>query len=490
MFQSAETGAKVGKAEFEEREPDLRVQLVNAQYDLREADFPFILAVAGDDWIAVDDLLDGLGDWMDGRYIHIHAMGPPSEEERERPRFWRYWRRLPGDGQMAAFADAWSMAAVRERLAGELDEHEFEHRLAQISRFEGGQAADGALLIKLWLHVPRAVLEKRLGRAKKDPKRAWRVGPATREILERWDEAMGAAQRLIEVTDEADRPWHIIEAADRRTATLRTAETILTALRGRLDAPNLEPPPVSQVVAAPERGASVLSTVDLTKALSRDEYKKRLEKRQRKLFDLAGEAAKEGVATILAFEGWDAAGKGGVIRRITRATDARTSRTIPVAAPTHEESSRHYLWRFWRQLPRAGHLLIFDRTWYGRVLVERVEGFAREDEWRRAYSEINDFEEQLCEFGMVVLKFWLQIDPDEQLARFEAREQTPYKKYKITDEDYRNREKWADYEAAVDEMVRRTSTSHAPWHLIPANDKRYARVATLETICDALEKRL
>jgi polyphosphate:AMP phosphotransferase len=490
MFQTAETGARIDKEEFERCLPDLRVQLVNAQYDLREADFPFILVVAGDDWITVDDILDGLGEWMDGRYIDVHAMGPPDEEERERPRFWRYWRRLPGDGQMAAFADAWGMAAVRERLSGELDEHDFEHRLAQISSFEGDQAADGALLIKLWLHVPRAVLSKRLKRAKKDPKRAWRVGPATREILDRWDEAMSAAQRLIEVTDGADRPWHVIEAADRRTATFRTAETILTALRGRLDAPKPDPRPAPMVTVAPERGASVLSTVDLTKSLSREEYKKRLEKRQRKLFELTQEAKQEGVSTILAFEGWDAAGKGGVIRRITRATDSRSSRTIPVAAPNDEEDARHYLWRFWRQLPRAGRLLIFDRSWYGRVLVERVEGFAREDEWRRAYSEINDFEEQLCEFGMVVLKFWLHIDPEEQLARFEAREQTPYKKYKITNEDYRNREKWGHYEAAVDEMVERTSTSHAPWHLIPSNDKRYARVATLETICDALEKRL
>jgi len=490
MFETAETGAKVGKAEFERREPDLRVQLVNAQYDLRAADFPFILVVAGDDWIAVDDVLDGLGEWMDGRFIHIHAMGPPSEEERERPRFWRYWSRLPGRGRMAAFADAWGLAAFRERLTGALDEHGFEHRLAQISRFEGDQAADGALLIKLWLHVPRAVLEKRLERAKKDPKRAWRVEPATREILERWDEAMQAARRLIEVTDEADRPWHIIEAADRRTAGLRVAETILTALRRRLDAPKPNPPPEPKGAAADERRASVLSTVDLTKALSREEYEKRLEKRQRKLFELAREAAQAGVSTLLAFEGWDAAGKGGVIRRITRATDSRTTRTVPVAAPSDEERAHHYLWRFWRQLPRAGRLLIFDRSWYGRVLVERVEGFAREDEWRRAYSEINDFEEQLCESGMVVLKFWLHIDPGEQLARFRARERTAYKKYKITEEDYRNRERWSDYEAAVDEMVRRTSTTHAPWQLIPANDKRYARVATLDILCDALEARL
>jgi polyphosphate kinase 2 (PPK2 family) len=192
----------------------------------------------------------------------------------------------------------------------------------------------------------------------------------------------------------------------------------------------------------------------------------------------------------MAFEGWDAAGKGGAIRRITKALDARRYQTISVAAPTDEEKARHYLWRFWRRLPRAGHVTIFDRTWYGRVLVERVEGFASEDEWQRAYGEINDFEELLCERGIVLFKFWLHIDKDEQLRRFEQREQTPYKQYKITEEDYRNREKWPQYEVAVDEMVRRTSTRRAPWTLVESNDKRYARCKVLETVADRLQEAL
>jgi polyphosphate kinase 2 (PPK2 family) len=193
---------------------------------------------------------------------------------------------------------------------------------------------------------------------------------------------------------------------------------------------------------------------------------------------------------VLLFEGWDAAGKGGVIRRITAAMDPELYHVVPIAAPTEEECARHYLWRFWRYLPRAGRVLIFDRSWYGRVLVERVEGLTPALAWQRAYSEINDFEQQLYHHGMIVLKFWLHIDPDEQMKRFQTRQETPYKKYKLTEEDYRNREKWRDYERAVHDMVERTSTIYAPWHLVASNDKRWARICVLRTYCRALKQRL
>jgi polyphosphate kinase 2 (PPK2 family) len=192
----------------------------------------------------------------------------------------------------------------------------------------------------------------------------------------------------------------------------------------------------------------------------------------------------------IVFEGWDAAGKGGAIRRLTRPLSARDYEVVSYAAPTEEERAHPWLWRFWRRLPRAGRMLIFDRSHYGRVLVERVEGFAKPDEWERAYDEIVDFERQLCEHGCIVLKFWLHISQSEQLARFRARQQTPYKKYKITEEDFRNRQRWDDYVRAVDEMVARTSTEHAPWHLVPANDKRVARLEVLKQVNRALERAL
>ena len=193
---------------------------------------------------------------------------------------------------------------------------------------------------------------------------------------------------------------------------------------------------------------------------------------------------------ILALEGWDAAGKGGAIRRVTHALDARMYRVIPIAAPTDEERAHHYLWRFWRHLPRLGRITIYDRTWYGRVLVERAEGFASEAEWMRAYKEINEFEEQLTEHGIVLVKYWLHISADEQLERFKERETAPWKQYKITPEDYRNREKMNLYEQAASDMIARTSTEFSPWTLVEANDKRYARIKVLRTLCDRLDAAL
>jgi len=224
--------------------------------------------------------------------------------------------------------------------------------------------------------------------------------------------------------------------------------------------------------------------------MDKAEYKTRLAELQGRLSKLTRDERFKNHSLVLAFEGNDAAGKGGTIRRITQALDARSYRVVPVAAPTEEERVKPWLWRFWRQVPGKGGITIFDRTWYGRVLVERVEGFAQERDWMRAYYEINDFEHQLSENGAVVLKFWLAISNEEQMARFKLREETGFKRFKITEEDWRNREKWNAYKLAVSDMVDRTSTSKVPWTLVEANNKYYARIKVLSTICAALEARL
>jgi AMP-polyphosphate phosphotransferase len=234
----------------------------------------------------------------------------------------------------------------------------------------------------------------------------------------------------------------------------------------------------------------VLDNLDLSRQLSDARFKTRLAEQQSRLNQLQRRARQRDVSTIAVFEGWDASGKGGAIRRVTGALDARDYDVIPVAAPTEEERAHHYLWRFWRHLSRAGRLTIFDRSWYGRVLVERVEGFAREDEYMRAYGEINQFEEQLVAHGILMVKFWLHVSKEEQLRRFRDRTRTSYKKWKIGDEDWRNRARWTDYTIAVNDMVARTSTRIAPWALIEGNDKNFARVKVLTTLADRLEDRL
>ncbi|MFG0253055.1 MAG: polyphosphate:AMP phosphotransferase, partial [Phycisphaerales bacterium JB038] len=274
---------------------------------------------------------------------------------------------------------------------------------------------------------------------------------------------------------------------------LTIGQTLHNALTRRLEEPaestaravNVEPP----LVAGLER-ATILDTIDLTRSLDKDKYDKKLHKLQAKLYKLSRGAHEKGLSTVMVFEGWDAGGKGGIIRRMIKPMDARHYRIIPISAPTQEELRYHYLWRFWRHLPRAGHMVIFDRSWFGRVLVERVEQFATEAEWMRAYSEINGFEEMLHEHGILLLKFWLHIDPDEQLRRFRERENTPFKRYKMSDEDWRNRERWNDYELAANDMIQRTSTQYAPWHLIAGNNKRYARIRVLKKVCKALDERL
>ena len=482
MFENAEIGNSISKEDYEQRVPELRVDLINAQYELKDAGFSVVILIMGDDRLATEQVVDILNEWMDARYMATHVLEDLTQEEAERPRFWRYWRALPANGQSALFVGSWALNAVAGRLTDELDEDEFETRIEHIRTFEKEISDDGTLLLKFWLHLSKDEYKKRLKKAEKGSGLSWQLTSNDWEIYENYDRIVPVATRFLKDTGD----WIIVESSDAHYRDLTVGQLIRDAIVQRLANPH-QAPPVSLTPVASE---PALDSVDLSATLEKSEYRERLAEGQQRLRELSLKAAKKGVATVLAFEGWDAGGKGGAIRRLTQAMPARLYRVIPVAAPTDEEKAHHYLWRFWRYLPRAGHMVIFDRTWYGRVMVERVESFAKDPEWQRAYNEINDFESQLVEHGMVFAKFWLHIDPDEQLARFKAREVTPYKKHKITDEDYRNREKWEDYITALNEAIARTSTTHAPWHLVAANDKRAARIQVLETVCAALKKRL
>jgi polyphosphate kinase 2 (PPK2 family) len=233
-----------------------------------------------------------------------------------------------------------------------------------------------------------------------------------------------------------------------------------------------------------------LSNLVFPEPLEKSVYKKQIDELQEKARLLNHYAAKKERGIIIVFEGWDAAGKGGSIRRLTSTMDPRLYHVVSVAAPTQEEKKRHYLWRFWLNLPRAGYTTIFDRSWYGRVLVERVEGFAKEEEWKRSYSEIISFEEDLADSGYIILKFWLHISSEEQLGRFNDRKEDPMKRWKLTEEDWRNREKWGFYETACEEMIEKTHTNFAPWIVVPSNDKYTARSTVLGKFCEIVEKEL
>ncbi|MGI9590733.1 MAG: polyphosphate:AMP phosphotransferase [Myxococcota bacterium] len=494
LFAAAENDTFVSKEEYETRLEKLRVEVLNNQFDLQHADFSVVLLIAGDDRPGCTENVHALREWLDCRFLDTHAIfGDPeeSDEEAEHPPFRRYWNRLPADGRIGIFVGGWSTHLVASQVRGEFTPSHFDLALEHIRCFEQQLAHAGTLVLKFWLHLPKKVLKKRLGKAAKRPEKNWEIDERDWEILEVYDEGLKLVEQVVRQTESPEAPWVIVDSRDDRTRNLTVATRINEALSRRLAGPPAE-------TAAPALGPNVellgetlvLDTIDMAARLDKEVYDKELDRYQAQLNALSRELFRRKIGCVLGFEGWDAAGKGGAIRRLTRAMPIRSARVIPIAAPTEEERAHHYMWRFWRHVPRDGDTVIFDRTWYGRVLVERVEGFASEAEWSRAYAEIADFEQQLCDHGIPLLKFWLHIDPEEQLRRFEARKETPYKKYKLTEEDYRNREKWPDYSRAVHDMVVRTSTDGAPWHVIAANDKRWARIEILRLVCERLERRL
>jgi len=491
MLEVCEVGNRVSKEDYKAAIPDLRVGLINAQYDLREADFPVIIWIAGDDRLAANALVNRLNEWLDSRFIDTRVFADPSEEEHQRPQLWRLWKALPPKGSAAFFVGG-LMRAANQRAEGEIDEAQFSSWLRHVANMQSALVDDGALILKFFLHTPANVQKKKLKEAEKHPELGWQVDKRDWAALDTLGPVLPIAERILRETSAPGAPWTIVESTDERYRDLTVARTILAAITARMAEPTKPTTPsvAESVFGEFAEEANVLSGVALNQTMTRQEYRTELAVQQAELRKLSIEARRRGISTVLAFEGWDAAGKGGVIRRVTAALEAGDYRVIPVAAPTQDERKYHYLWRFWRDLPPAGKFVIFDRTWYGRVLVERLEGFATVGEWQRAFDEINDFEAQLVERGMYVAKFWLHVSQEEQLARFKAREDTAYKKHKITEEDYRNRDRWHEYVKSVDQMVLRTATDGAKWHIIPANNKQYARIATLKAINKGLARTL
>ncbi|AHE97014.1 polyphosphate:AMP phosphotransferase [Thioalkalivibrio paradoxus] len=491
MFEAAELGRTLDRNVYKEIVPSLRTGLLNLQQDLRECDFPVILLISGADGAGKSETVNLLHRWMDPRWIETAAFDEPSDEDRERPAFWRFWRALPAKGRIGVLFGSWYSHPIAERVADRVDDDGLDVMLKRINTFEKMLVDDGALLIKLWFHLGKEMQVKRIRTLRKNPKTRWRVSERDLAALKSYDRFRAVAEQALRLTSTGEAPWMIIEGFDERHRNVTTGNHILEVVRRRME---LDPKTLRGTTTAwkrPREGdKTILDFLDLGLSLDKKAYRKQLADYQGRLNVLSRKARERKVSTIVVLEGWDAAGKGGIIRRVTRAIDARSYRVIPVAAPTDEERAHHYLWRFWRHIPRAGRFTIYDRSWYGRVLVERVEGYAADDEWIRAYREINEFEEELTDHGIVLVKFWVHIDKDEQLLRFKAREQTSFKQHKITEEDYRNREKWDDYAHAVNDMVERTSTGFAPWNLIEGNDKRWARVRALQILCERLEQAL
>jgi polyphosphate:AMP phosphotransferase len=490
MFESAELGHKIDKATYDAEVPQLREALLDAQFDLGEkAKFPVIILIGGLDGAGRGETVNLINEWMDPRFIDTHGMGEPSDEEMERPMMWRFWRALPPKGKIGVFLGSWYTWPVLNRARGLINNAELVQSLERAKRLEKMLADEGALLIKFWLHLSKDKQEERLKLLERNPKTSWRVTKRDWHNYKRYDKFLTIHEAVIRHTSTAEAPWIVVEGADARYRSLTVGKVILESIRNRLA--EVDQKKARAIRAAPLLPSidnlSILKTLDLSQKLDKQKFSPALEKYQGKLAILSRDPRFREITVVAVFEGNDAAGKGGSIRRITEAVDARQYQVVPIAAPTEEERAQPYLWRFWRNLPRKGRIAIFDRSWYGRVLVERVEKFCTEADWMRAYLEINDFESQLVRHKIVVVKFWLAISKEEQLRRFEERKKTGFKRFKITDDDWRNREKWEDYEQAICDMVDRTSTGDAPWTLVEANDKYYARIKVLKTLCRRIE---
>lgn len=467
---------------------EARLQLASRQLAIKEAKLPVIVLMEGWGAAGKGSLLGKVIHNMDPRFYQVYNMDVATEEELRRPFLYRFFKRIPMQGQFAFYDGGWMDAATRPYLHGDIDKKEYRALMNSNQRFERQLMDNGYLVVKFFFHIDKKEQRKRLENLGSDKSTAWRVTQNDVWQNKYYKECMKVYDDYLDETNSKEMPWHIIDSTHKKWAELQMLVTLVASIDMALEVQNSTP--------AIQRNPFVmkplppLREINLDKKLSEKEYRDQLKKCQKHLKKLHNELYRRKIPVIIAYEGWDAAGKGGNIKRVASALDARGCDVYPIASPEPGEKARHYLWRFWTRLPKTGHIAIFDRTWYGRVMVERLEGFCSENDWQRAYHEINEFEKELTDWGAIVIKFWVQIDKDTQLERFTLRQNTPEKQWKITDEDWRNREKWDLYEAAVDEMIAKTSTKFAPWHILESNDKKFARIKALETIIKEIEKRL
>ncbi len=487
MFQEAESDPVLSQVEFKKIESHLRVQLVNEQYrHINLQDRALLIMIAGIDGAGKGETINLLNEWMDPRHVHTIAFDSPTKNDRAYPAAHRFWMSLPRKGEIGiVFGSAYS-ALFREAAKKKLNPDKLENHILFVRRFEENLAANGVQILKLWFHLSREAQHQRTEEMLANPSTAWQINKIDLRAQKKFKSLRRAGQLIIESTDAVHTPWVIIPSADPKMRTVRTAQAVLNALKG----PAPKVPPFHDPSALPllARKASPLDKLDYNASLDKADYDVQILQWQNRLAQAIRSKKFENQSLTLVFEGVDAAGKGGAIRRVTRAIDARQFNIMPVAAPKPSELAHPYLWRFWRNVPSNGRVAIFDRSWYGRVLVERIEKLTAKPAWLRAYDEINDFEQQLSAHGSIVLKFWLAITPEEQLKRFREREHSPFKQFKITADDWRNRRKWKAYSEAARDMFNRTNTPNAPWHVVSANDKRHARVEILKQIVLAIER--
>lgn len=465
-----------------------REKLAARQLAIKEHKLPILVLMEGWGTAGKGSTIGQVIRNIDPRFFQVVSLDKATEEEVRKPFLYRYFTKIPEAGKFVFLDSGWMDEVTRMCLHDKTDQEEYELRIDSVRRFERQLTDNGYLVMKFFLNISQKEQKKRIDGLLKDIDTGWRVGEKDKWQNKHYKECEEVFDRYLEATNTPSAPWYVVDAKSKKWAELQVLETLNEGIDVALQNSALAVPLLQNVfplVKMPKLEEVSLEPSEVT--IDAGAYKEELDRLQAQLRELHNRLYRKQVPVVIAYEGWDAAGKGGNIKRITEALDPRGFEVHPIASPEPYEKARHYLWRFWTRLPKTGHIAIFDRSWYGRVMVERLEGFCSENDWKRAYNEINEFEKELSEWGAVIIKFWVHIDKDTQLERFEMRQRIPEKQWKITEEDWRNREKWDGYEAAVNEMIQKTSTVYAPWYILESVDKKYARIKALKIVIERLE---
>jgi AMP-polyphosphate phosphotransferase len=489
ILDKLDLSKKMDKRRYKAIMPALQRKIGELQRRAREMEIPVIVVFEGWGAAGKGTQINNLMLALDPRGFNVNLTRAASEEEYMRPFLWRFWLRLPAAGRIAIFDRSWYRGVLHDRAGKAADKEEWSRTFREIRAFERQLTDNGTIIVKFFLHISKKEQKKRFEALVENYATTWKVSKDDWKQHRHYNHLKKCVQDMLDHTSRPNAPWTVVEGTDHRFASVKITKRLIAALSGAC-AKKAKPGRGLKAPVLPGRVPPVLDRVDLSHSMTREEYEAGLKKYQERLREMENDIYLKRVPVLIVYEGWDAAGKGGNIRRLAQALDPRVYEVVPVGPPNDVEKAHHFLWRFWQKVPKAGHITIFDRSWYGRVMVERVEGFCSEAEWKRAYREIREFEADCAEFGIVIVKFWLHISPEEQLLRFKQREKLSYKRWKITDEDWRNRKKWDRYKQAVDEMIYRTSTKEAPWTVVEADSKYYARIKTMKTVIKAIENRL
>ncbi len=480
---------KPDKAELKERLRIRREELFSKQMIIKEKKIPVLILIEGWGTSGKGTLISNIIKNIDPRFFKVCNINKRTSEEQRYPFLKKYFDLIPEQGKISLFDGGYMSEIAHLKVSGDLTDSDYEEKVRSINVFERQLVEDGYLVIKFFIHISKKEQKERIDALISDKNTKWRISSHDESQNKHYKDYLEAYRSFIDETNNPFAPWYVIDGSSENWAQLQALDIINEALDTAFSNSEISFPVLQN--AFPLKKVPKLSSISLKdKTITEEEYDKKLDELQNRLHELHNVLYRKKIPVIIAYEGWDAAGKGGNIKRIAASLDPRGYEVHPIASPEPHEKARHFLWRFWTRLPKDGHIAIFDRTWYGRVMVERIEGFCSENDWKRAYNEINEFEKELVDWGAVVIKFWVQIDKDTQLQRFTERQNTPEKQWKITDEDWRNREKWDLYESAIDEMIKKTSTTFAPWHVLESVDKKYARIKALETVIESIERKI